>query len=331
MDAFSWDESHIEWFSNFIKDKPDVTASSFGRKNIPGIGRRLVYKQDRRNLMEILVKKGLAIVVIGQVTDNNYRIASISKNVRKLHFKHEMLFDERINNLPDIAWLAQTDPSKHLSLASLLRWLEYKLIWLEIVNLLRVYQVKGQISKENLQQVWKPTMQKYLLIKAKEKIQMYSLVCLSWEQFDLTLEGLFHTPEDCFLDMLFVDAELEFFGENTQRNKPVKQRYNELAKIVMFERYGSLHGNYIEEKADKKIAQLFKELAPEIKLTTGEVWYQNSTSYRIFASAAWIMDLVKECNITEIEQAAKDYLEIKTLLMDHRLSIFASKSRSSIS
>jgi hypothetical protein len=327
MSDFQWDESHVEWFVNFFTGNSDIKASSFGRGNIPRIGRKPVDKQDRQNLMELVVKKGLAIAVVGRAGDNSYCISLIPEDAIKLHFKHEMLFDDRINNLPDIAWMNHPVPSTPLPISSLLQWLKYKLIWLEIINLLRVYQVKGQIGKENLQQVWGSTMQKYLLIKAEEKVKLYTLVRLSWKQFDLTCEGLYQTPEDCFLDMLLVDAELMFFEDNVQERKSARQKYEDLRQIVGFKNYGVYSANYTEEKADEKVAELFRNLIPEIRLVTGEIWYPNSTSCRIFASGAWIMDLVKESNISEIEQAAKEYLEVKDLMMDHRLSIRNKKRK----
>lgn len=221
MSGFQWKESHVKWFINFFTGKGDIKASSFGREDIPGIGRKPISKQDRHNLMELVVKKGSAIAVVGKPS---YCIRLIPEDTEKHHFNQQMLFDDRINNLPEIEWLNSKE-------VSLIEWLFHKTIWLEIINLLRVYQVKGQISEVNLKQEWNSQNKKFLLIKAKEKIKLYSLLCFVWEQHDHTLHNLYQTPQDCFLDMLSVTATLMLSGDEVHRNKSARQKYEDLRQI----------------------------------------------------------------------------------------------------
>ncbi len=65
----------------------------------------------------------------------------------------------------------------------------------------------------------------------------------------------------------------------------------------------------------------------EVNLISGEVLYPEVVSHRAFANGLWLMDLAKECNIDAIEQAAKEYLEVKDLMIDGTLSIRNKKRK----
>jgi hypothetical protein len=347
MSDFQWDESHIEWFSNFIKDKADVTASSFGRNNIPEIGRRPVSKQDCRKLMELVVKRGLAVPIIGKPDANNYCIHVIPEDSKKHCLDCQMLFDDRITDLPQSAWLEH--PTYFINTLfvpglehpiyfinkSIFSWLECKLQWLEIINLLRVYMVKGEISKENLQQTWDKDYQKILLLKAKKKAKLYALLCIGWELFDCTSDGDYSSPEDCFLEMLFCDAALQLdatvqsTGRYGQESDTIWQRYNALNQIVRYEKYGDSSGDYSQEEAHKNIVKISQRIIGEKKLANGEYIYNRNMKSVFFASGDWLMQEGKKYNDESFNQASKEVLDVGTLEFELELSITNRERNSS--
>jgi hypothetical protein len=324
MSDFKWEESHIEWLSDFIKDKADITASSFGREDIPRRGVKSVNKQDRRNLMELVVKRGLAIAVVGKPNSNNYCICRIPEDTEKHHFNQQMLFDDRINDLPQSAWLKHPLLSMPVPPTSssrpFLEWLQCKLEWLEIVNLLRVYQVKGQIGKENLQQDWDTRMQKGLLLAAQEKAKLYTLACLAWKKFDLTDDGLHQTPDDRFLDMLFVEAALGYEPWRKQERKSIRRRYEDLRQVCGFAKYGDYSGDYTEENAREKILELLKDITKETKVADDKVLHCRTTDRRRFACGLDICNLASGCNDPELKKAVDELLTVKDLMIAQKLS-----------
>jgi hypothetical protein len=346
MSEFSWDESHIDWFSNFIKDKADVTASSFGRNNIPGIGRRPVNKQDCRKLMELVVKRGLAVPIIGKPDANNYCIHVIPEDSKKHYLDCQMLFDDRITDLPQSAWLKHPVFSTNTSFTSclgypiylinnsILSWLRCKLEWLEIINLLRVYMVKGEISKENLQQTWDKDYQKILLLKAKKKAKLYALLCIGWELFDCTFDGAYSSPEDCFLGMLLCDALLQLLataksqGGCGQESDTSWQRYNALNQIVQYTKNGDFSGDYSQEEAHKNAIKISQRILGEQKLTNGEYIYNREMKYTLFASGHWLRQEGEKYNDEAFNQASKEVLDVGTLVLELELLI-ANRERNS--
>jgi hypothetical protein len=323
MTDFQWDESHIDWFVSFFEEKSDVKASSFTRLDIPGIGRKPIHKQDRRNLMELVVKKGLAVAVVGKPCDNNYCVCLLPGDIEKHHFSQQMLFDDRINDLPQSAWLKHRLLSVAIWPMSenfLYQWLECKLEWMEIINLLRVYQVKGQLGKENLQQDWDTRQQEFLLLKAEQKAKMYTLVRVGWGLADLTYDGEYSTPEDLFLDMLFAAAELDYGERHEQVLKSIHRRYEELKQVVHFKECGGFTGDYVEEDAREILMSMWRERTREIKLSGGEVAHSRFTRYLLFAGGSWLLDLAKECSSAEMKKAAEDFAAVGHLNMRRELS-----------
>jgi uncharacterized protein (UPF0297 family) len=331
MSDFQWDELHIEWFSNFIKDKADITASSFGRDDIPRIGRKPVNKQDRHKLMELVVKRGLAVPIIGKPDASNYCIHLIPEDSKKHYLECQMMFDDRITDLPQSAWL---EHPVYFNNKLVFPWLDCKLQWLEIINLLRVYMVKGDISKENLQQPWDKDYQKILLSKAKKKAKLYALVCIGWELFDCTFDGAYSSPEDCFLDMLFCDAALQLdatvqsTGRCRQENNTIGGRYNALNQIVQYKKTGDGSGDYSQEEARRNAVKMSQRIIGEKKLASGEYIYDKKMKHILFTTGHWLMQEGKKYNDKAFNQALKEVIDVGTLELELELLI-ANRERNS--
>jgi hypothetical protein len=319
MSNFQWDDSHISWFVNFFKDnESDITSRSFKREDIPMRGVRLVNKQDRRNLMEIVVGKGLAVRISGHPTGNKYAIRLFPKDVGNLPFSQEFLFDDRINDLPQSAWLNHWTTTTPV----LNTWLTCKLEWLEIINLLKIYQAKGEITKSNLLQQWDRYKQTGLLARAKSTIALYALVRKAWMLFDLSHLGSYSSHDDLVLDMLFCDAELNFFSASMPGTQTASSMYKDLQHIEGFSDGGNFSGNYTEAEASRILNKKLKDITDEFQRSDGSYHYDKFLSSRLFASGYWLKELCKESDNDEIKRLLFEYSDAKGVVLKSILSAY---------
>ena len=89
---FQWTDSHINAFvEKFENTKKDITAEYLARNYIPGVGKKVLTAQDRRNLMNLIVINGYARVIKGTPESRNYTIHMNSDEMEDLYFDPAVL------------------------------------------------------------------------------------------------------------------------------------------------------------------------------------------------------------------------------------------------
>jgi hypothetical protein len=165
---FQWTDSHINAFvEKFKNTKEDITSEYLARNYIPGIGKKVVTAQDRRNLMNRIFLKGDARVIKGTPESRNYTIRMNSDEMEDLYFDPAVLSNSRIFDLPQVDCLGSNP-----TVAELLIWLKHKMRWLEIHNLFYRYQNEGNIDIKYLQHDWSKDLRNKILLMAKEQMAL---------------------------------------------------------------------------------------------------------------------------------------------------------------
>ena len=302
---FQWTASHIDAFvEKFKNTKKDLTSEYLARNYIPGVGKKVLTAQERRNLMKIVVTNGYARVIKGTHKSRDYTIRMNSDEMENLYFDPAVLSDPRIFDLPQVACLG-SDPTA----TELLIWLKHKMRWLEIHNLFNRYQNEGNIDEKYLEHDWSKYLREKILLLTKEQITLYKVIKLGSQAMQDNCPKMSYDYHDLFLDLLAAQSEWLFREAiisqvNANANIPISfSKLHTLKRQV----YGYIttgqdeSGNFTQEdasKADDKLLMLALKNGIDPKLSS-------------FASGMWLPDFLAESNCPIVQKALEEWLQVK--------------------
>ena len=312
---FQWKDYHINAFAKKFKNtKEDITSEYLARDYIPGVGKKVLTAQDRRNLMNIVVVNGDARVIKGTPESRNYAIRMNSDEMENLYFDSAVLSNPRIFDLPRVDCLG-SDPTA----AELLVWLKHKMRWREIYNLFCRYQNEGNIDVKYLQHNWNKNLKDKILLMAKEQITLYKVVKLGSQAMQDNCPERSYNYQDLFLDMLVAQSEWLFreaivFQAKANANISISfSKLHELKRQVYG--YATIgqdeDGNYSLEdalKANDKLLMLALENGIDPKLSS-------------FASGIWLPTFLAQSNCPIVQKALEEWFQVKYEYEDYEIKL----------
>jgi hypothetical protein len=325
-----WNEEHIKWFEErFAGEEKEISSqtvqNAHGRVKIDR-GEQKPDKQDFRNLMRLVVKKGSARVSQGVSGISSYRIRMVSDH---FPYNQELFSDmvacrlmfevnlpptkEEFSNLGDLLpdW---TD--RHQS-----KWKQERYWWFEIRHAFQRYKYFGG-DFEDVPPCFNPELKESFALIVNELICQYKAIKIGWEEINDCLytwnfpdgsieHTIFRSPEELFYCLLHTHSICRFAGHFSPKDSISSRTKADSISLIRAE-----SKKFKNSPEDREL--LGKSIARAVELYGGSYSESKEAIYCDFAGGDQLLDILKVSCDSEIKEACERWETASDALLKYK-------------